>query len=340
MNKNMNQLATAVSENDECSFGTCELSCILFTCINAVMIDQNFDLIASLLGNIPPDAMMKGKVIQYSFTNYRLAYFHALHRKFATKCELVINDALTPVRFEPVKLTVNVPKQNRIPRTGLRSSDLTNDAMRREARRRLRSRPSRRAQPSRRPLPSTAISINRIKKITKKRGKKNIKNVLRDTNKPHSQKQELQHAKILRQKFRRNLVNQQSGNHTNQNITNTTNKSRKRAKRDFNDDKHELNIHDNKRLKLNGEQKQKQNRLRHAKEINNKAVCICGAKLILIQAKYCYDVYQSIVCDKCGKMISGNKKVYHCDKGKITEHKDGYDLCNLCAKAKIKKTNI
>eukprot|EP01084_Bolivina_argentea_P266085 451211_1 len=58
--------------------------------------------------------------------------------------------------------------------------------------------------------------------------------------------------------------------------------------------------------------------------------CICGSELIRIHASKCYGYHNTVSCDLCGFEIEGSISVYHCDKGKITKHPKGFDICVAC----------
>ena len=63
---------------------------------------------------------------------------------------------------------------------------------------------------------------------------------------------------------------------------------------------------------------------------DNSLKCICGKPFEELICKTCYDG-SGVECDRCGKDIALNKKVYHCPDNENKVHKEGYDLCSDCA---------
>ena len=60
--------------------------------------------------------------------------------------------------------------------------------------------------------------------------------------------------------------------------------------------------------------------------------CECGTEMDLCQVRNCYGG-DPVICDGCGlTMQSAEIMVFHCPNGRNRKkHKDGYDLCQICA---------
>eukprot|EP01083_Nonionella_stella_P178111 628206_1 len=68
--------------------------------------------------------------------------------------------------------------------------------------------------------------------------------------------------------------------------------------------------------------------------------CICGALLVLKDAKDCYPENDLVHCDICNTQCHGISKIYHCNQQLTTKHDKGWDLCLTCAAVpKPKKTH-
>src|SRR5690606_33219069 len=67
--------------------------------------------------------------------------------------------------------------------------------------------------------------------------------------------------------------------------------------------------------------------------------CICGNTLHqmkVVDEKYC----DNPVCYNYNNPIKVNKLVWHCNKGQITEHPQGFDICNHCISKNIDVSKI
>lgn len=62
-------------------------------------------------------------------------------------------------------------------------------------------------------------------------------------------------------------------------------------------------------------------------------MCICGGELEEITSSLPIPEYDGhgIQCDHCHRSVPLGQKVYHCPRGKIEQHADGFDVCGRCA---------
>ena len=64
---------------------------------------------------------------------------------------------------------------------------------------------------------------------------------------------------------------------------------------------------------------------------SSEPLCICGSALLKTNARVYGDGGLGVVCDKCYVECYNDDVVYHCSKGQVSPHQDGYDLCEQCA---------
>ena len=58
--------------------------------------------------------------------------------------------------------------------------------------------------------------------------------------------------------------------------------------------------------------------------------CNCNAMMEIQTPQSVYGEHESTFCRECNEFSMGTDYIFHCPKGKISTHKDGYDLCYNC----------